>query len=108
LLIDPIVGALLVLLPASLVLYGLYGLVAEPFVWHWINGAGDNDWYTFVHIQSTGTALAALPVAAALVVIGVLVAPATLRLHARWTRALLGGSRRSAGVGRVSVPISIA
>jgi hypothetical protein len=104
LIVDPIVGAFLALLPVSLVLYGVYGLVVEPFVWHSINGAGGNDWYTFVHVRSAGTALVALPVAAALLVLGVCTAPAVLRLHARWTHALLGPRRPVALVRPVSLP----
>ncbi len=91
--VDPFVGGMLALLPATLVVYGVFGVLVQPFVWGPIDRAGGSNWYTAIHVQSTGTAIAGIPVGVALIVLGLLTGPAVLRAHARWTAVLLAPTR---------------
>ncbi|MFB7666032.1 sensor histidine kinase [Kitasatospora sp. NPDC056138] len=86
---DPWVGAWIAVGPAALVVYGVFGALVQPFVWKPIERAGGSNWYTVIHVHSTGTALAAVPVGVALIVAALLAGPPVLRLHARWTAVLL-------------------
>ncbi|HEX5594965.1 MAG TPA: sensor domain-containing protein [Micromonosporaceae bacterium] len=89
---DPIVGGLLLLLPLGAIGYGIWGL-ALPRALTLVGLKPDTgaDWYGAV----AGSAAAAVPVGLALAVLGVLVAPAALRWHGRWTRLLLAPTARS-------------
>ncbi|WP_084557201.1 sensor histidine kinase [Hamadaea tsunoensis] len=92
-LIDPLTGSLLAATPAGLIVFGLFGAVVQPFVWRPIDEAGGSNWYAMIHVNSTGRALAAVPLAAAFLAAGVWFGPALLRTHARLTRALLAPGR---------------
>jgi uncharacterized membrane protein YuzA (DUF378 family) len=92
LIIDPIVGGTLALVPAALVAYGVFGATVQPFVWAAMDRAGGSNWYTAVHVQSTTTALVCVPIGVALIAIGLRLGPPILRRHAAWTRRLLGAS----------------
>lgn len=89
-LLDPFVGAVLAIMPISLIAYGTFGAVVQPFVWHSIQRAGGNNWYTAIHVHSTTTAAISIPIGVALAAVGLWFGPAILRVHARWTRSLLG------------------
>ncbi|MDT9692770.1 sensor histidine kinase [Streptomyces sp. P9(2023)] len=88
--LEPWVGGLLVAVPPSLVVYGLFGALVQPFVWRLID---DGNWYAFVPVQSTGTMVAALLLGLAFTAAGLVLAPFVLRLHARWIRLLLTAPR---------------
>jgi signal transduction histidine kinase len=90
---DPLVGACLAGVPGALILYGLFGVVVQPFVFQPIDRAGGSNWYTFIHVDSAASAAAAIPVGLVLIAAGLLMAPAVLRTHARWTRRLLAPSQ---------------
>ncbi|MFJ5122134.1 sensor histidine kinase [Kitasatospora sp. NPDC088548] len=90
---DPWIGGVIAGLPGALVLYGVYGALVQPFVWGPIDRAGGSNWYTVIQVDSSGAALAAVPVGLALILAGLLVGPWTLRLHARWTAVLLAPTR---------------
>jgi signal transduction histidine kinase len=91
--LDSIIGVTIASFAASLLLYGVYGIVIA-ILWAPLTHAGMNDWYTFIHVASSGAMTnlrwAALPVGAAFLVGGAYAGPALLRLHARWTAVLLG------------------
>jgi putative sensor protein len=89
-LLDPFVGALLALVPATLIAYGTFGAVVQPFVWRSIAHAGGSNWYTAIHVHNGPTAAISIPIGVALAAIGLWFGPAILRVHARWTRTLLG------------------
>ncbi|MFJ8579734.1 sensor histidine kinase [Micromonospora sp. NPDC093277] len=88
-LIDPFVGAFVAGVPFSLVVYGVFGALVQPFVWQPIDHAGGSNWYTVVHVNTWTRALLAVPIAVAVTVFGLWYGPLLLRAHARLTRALL-------------------
>ncbi|MFF7637299.1 histidine kinase [Kitasatospora sp. NPDC008050] len=90
---DPCIGGGLAAAPAALIGYGVFGAFVQPFVWQPIDRAGGSNWYTAVHVHSTATALAAVPIGLALIATGLFAGPPVLRLHARWTALLLAPSR---------------
>jgi hypothetical protein len=87
---DPFAGAFLALLPIALIAYGTFGAVVQPFLWRSIERAGGSNWYTAIHVHSPLTAAISIPIGVALAAAGLWSGPAILRLHARWTRTLLG------------------
>ncbi|WP_330300704.1 sensor histidine kinase [Streptomyces sp. NBC_00503] len=88
--LEPLAGGLLVAGPPSLVVYGVFGTLVQPFVWRLID---DGNWYAFVPVHSTGLMVAALVLGLAFTAAGILLAPGVLRLHARWSRLLLAAPR---------------
>lgn len=90
--LEPAVGGLLVAVPPSLVVYGLFGALVQPFVWRLL---GDGNWYALVPVRSTGLMVAALVLGLAFTAAGLLLAPSVLRLHARWGRLLLAAPRNT-------------
>ncbi|KOU13505.1 histidine kinase [Streptomyces sp. WM6372] len=88
--LEPVVGGLLVAVPPSLTVYGLFGVLVQPFVWRLLD---DGNWYAFVPVHSTALMLAAFVLGLGFTVAGLLLAPPVLGLHARWGRRLLAGPR---------------
>lgn len=91
--VDWLIGGLLGLVPASLILYGVFGAAVQPFVWSLIEGAGGSNWYTAIHVSSTATAVLSIPVGIGLIVLGLAVGPRVLLLHGRWSAVLLSPTR---------------
>ncbi len=91
--LDWLVGGVLSLVSASLIIYGLFGVAVQPFVWGPIDRAGGSNWYTAIHVDSTATAIIAIPIGVALIAAGLWVGPHTLRAYARWTAILLAPTR---------------
>ncbi|MEV7444038.1 histidine kinase [Streptomyces sp. NPDC091204] len=83
---EPWTGALLAAVPLALAEYGLFGAAVQPFVWRLL---GDGNRYAFILVDSTPAMLAALLLGLAFTLAGIRLAPATLRLHARWSGRLL-------------------
>ncbi|KAA2259500.1 sensor histidine kinase [Solihabitans fulvus] len=101
--LDPIVGGVLVCLPPTLIVHGAFGVLVQPFLWRQIIEANGGDWwYTFMPVTDTATMLAALALGAGFLVTGVLLAPALLRLHSRWSRVLLAAPRSTELARRVA------
>ncbi|GAA2381050.1 sensor histidine kinase [Streptomyces carpaticus] len=96
--LEPLAGGLLVAVPLSFVAYGVFGAAVQPFIWRLID---DGNWYAFIPVHSTATMLAALLLGLLLTGTGLLMAPAVLRVHARWSRRLLAASRGAQLVRRV-------
>jgi len=88
LLVDPIIGAFLAGLPAAVIAYGLFGL-AQPIVWQPIVDAGGSNWYGMIHVDSQPAAWLAAVLGAGVVLLGLAIGPASLLLHAQFTRSLL-------------------
>lgn len=99
--LDPLIGFALAVIPMSLVVYGVFGALVQPFLWQLITDAGGNNWYAMVHVTDTGTALLAVPVGVVITLLGVVVGPGVLRVHARWTHVLLAPTRNAELVSRV-------
>ncbi|WP_433351915.1 sensor histidine kinase [Microtetraspora malaysiensis] len=90
-LLDAPVGLVLGLLPASLVAYGLNGILVTPLLWehmgpHWGFGV-------IWPIRNQTDACLAIPQGVLLVVLGLLVARPVLALHAHFNRLLLAPTR---------------
>lgn len=92
-LLDWVSGAVLALVPFSLILYGVFGAVVQPFVWRSIERAGGGNWYAFVHVHTAATAMLAVPVAVAFTVFGLWSAPWWLGRQARLNRFVLAPGR---------------
>ena len=92
---DGTAGLLLAAAPVSLVVYGLYGALVQPFAWRPIDLAGGSDWYTFIHVHTGTAALEAVPVAVCLVAVGLLVADPVASAGLRVSKSLLGEPRRN-------------
>ncbi|ONK13305.1 sensor domain-containing protein [Streptomyces sp. MP131-18] len=88
-LVNPVVGVLILVLPLAVFAYGLFGVIM-PFLWEPIVDAGGNDWYLLVHVNNRGTALTAAVLGVPLMLMGYLMGPAMLRVHARFAHSLLG------------------
>ncbi|MFE3743143.1 sensor histidine kinase [Streptomyces sp. NPDC059134] len=86
LVIDMTAGFVTSLLTALLIFYPVEGFVLGAGVWRFV---GDDYWYTFVHVDSQFTGLAAAAVALVLFGAGLRYCPDLLRLHFRLTGALL-------------------
>ncbi|WP_083975060.1 sensor histidine kinase [Kitasatospora mediocidica] len=99
-LVNPVVGLVLALLPLALVGYGLFGLLM-PMLWHSITQNGGNDWYLMVKVTGSGSAFAAAALGVPIVLAGALSGPALLRLHARFAQSLLGPTAASAAALKV-------
>ncbi|NUU22323.1 MAG: sensor histidine kinase [Streptomycetaceae bacterium] len=91
---DWIIGLFLAILSLGFIAEGVFGLL-QPWLWKPITDAGDSGWYTFVKVDSDSRAWLAALVGAAYIVIGFVIAPAVLRLHAKWTRSLLAPTRKA-------------
>ena len=96
LLVDPVIGAPLALMPATLLFYGAEG-IALFFLWNPLTHIGYQDWYTFVHVHGDTASRhwALIPLGLAIGLLGALTGPWFLRVHAAWTRALLTPTQAS-------------
>ncbi|MFW6692057.1 sensor histidine kinase [Streptomyces sp. MAR4 CNX-425] len=91
---EPVVGLALAVLPLLAVGYGLFGM-ALPLLWDPSYPGDTLVDYAGVEVASRDTALALVPVGAALCALGVAAGPSAMALHARWTRSLLAPTRAS-------------
>lgn len=96
--LEPWVGGPLVAVPLALVWFGLFGALAQPFLWRRL---GPDNWYAFVLVDSTPSMLAAAALGLLCVAAGLRLAPAALRLHARWSRRTLAAPYTTELVRRV-------
>ena len=92
--VNPTVGWVLTLIPATLVLWGLFGVVM-PAIWKPLVDAGANNWYGPIHVTTTSSAWACVPLGAAFVLGGFALGPALLAVYGRFARWLLAPSRRA-------------
>jgi signal transduction histidine kinase len=92
--VNPTVGWVFSLMPAALVLWGLFGVVM-PAIWKPIVNAGANNWYGPVHVTTTSSAWACVPLGVVFVLAGFALGPALLALYGRFARRLLAPSRRA-------------
>jgi len=90
LILDPVIGAPLALIPAALLFYGVEGVLLA-FLWTPLTRIGYQDWYTFVHVHGQAPAWqwVLIPLGLAIGLLGAYVGPWFLQVHAAWTRALL-------------------
>ncbi|MDQ2956031.1 MAG: sensor histidine kinase [Actinomycetota bacterium] len=88
-LIDSTAGAIFALVPLGLILYGIFGLLVQPFLWRSIDRAGGSNWYTFVKVDSSTASLVAAAIGVLLIVAGYLVGGTVLTRSARLSGWLL-------------------
>ncbi|MCT9088012.1 sensor domain-containing protein [Streptomyces sp. ASQP_92] len=100
LLVDMTAGAVLALLPGTLLAYLGYGWVLALGVWRPIADAG-GDWFLFIHVTSQASAFAAAALGTAMFALGLFVNPALLRAHFRLAAAVLAPSREAELAQRV-------
>jgi signal transduction histidine kinase len=113
-LLDTVIGFTLALLAALFLLYGVYGIIIS-LNWNTLMHSSINDWYTFVHVERGARVWHWVPSAVSarwrwvpagmgtlLIILSFYVAPGLLRLHARWTRALLKPTRAAELAQRVA------
>ena len=84
--VDILAGWLLTLAPASLIAWGLFGVVM-PAVWHPIVTAHGNNWYAFIHVTTASTAWLSVALGIAFIALGLLTAPWLLRRYAALARS---------------------
>ena len=90
LLVNPVVGATLAFLPAALVVNGIWGVslpltwqvMVESWGWHGLS-------YGLIPLVDGRSANIAALVGGAEIILGLLLAPALLRLHGHWVRLML-------------------
>lgn len=88
LLVDATAGFFLTLMPAALFFQGLFGIV-EPVVWRQVTSAGGDNWYLWIKVDSVADARAAVPLGAALLLLGLITGPWWIRQHGRLAGWLL-------------------
>ncbi|MFD5265520.1 sensor histidine kinase [Streptomyces sp. NPDC058335] len=93
-LVNPVVGLVLVLLPLALIAFGVFGLLM-PVLWEDISGNGGNNWYWFIKVTDSRSALYALGLGIPTLLIGLVSAPALMRAHAQLARTLLAPTETS-------------
>ncbi|MFD8478873.1 sensor histidine kinase [Kitasatospora sp. NPDC059673] len=84
---GPWTTGLLVAVPPTLVGFGLFGALVQPFIWQYL---GPDNWYAFVPVESTATALTAAALGLAFVAAGLWLAVRVLVRYGEWTGRLLG------------------
>jgi signal transduction histidine kinase len=101
LLVDPIVGGFLALLPLALILEGVFGFVLTAFAGP-MTRAGYDDWYLFVHVRSGHTeSVTTSTIGVALIAVGLWCAPRMLARYGRWSGVLLSPTPSAQLVERV-------
>ncbi|RKE20800.1 sensor histidine kinase [Streptomyces sp. TLI_171] len=86
--LGPWTAGALAAVPPSLVLYGVFGTLVQPFLWRRL---GPGNWYAFVPVDSAGLAAAAALLGAGFVAAGLWLAGPVLVRYGVWTGRLLGG-----------------
>ncbi|MEV1328722.1 sensor histidine kinase [Micromonospora costi] len=92
-LLDPVTGGVLAGVPLTLIVYGLFGALVQPFLWANIHAFADGNYYAMIHVDSWTNAVLAIPLGVAFAILGVWSGPWWLRRHARITRSLLATER---------------
>ncbi|MFJ4189997.1 sensor histidine kinase [Kitasatospora sp. NPDC089509] len=94
LLVDPVIGLTMALLPLLVVAYGVFGLVLPQF-WQSIADHGGNTWYLWMHVTDSGTAGTAALLGVPVMLAGLAIAPGAVRGHTAFAKALLGPTARA-------------
>ncbi len=86
--VDCSAGWVLTLIPAALVVFGLFG-VAAPAEWH------SSSWYAMIHLTSTFNAWLCVPLGLAFTALGLWAAPRLLRPYGRLAHSMLAPTRQA-------------
>ena len=82
-------------IPGSLILWGLFGALM-PVYWKTIVDSGANNWYAFIHVTSSQTALLSVPLGIASIAAGLWLAPLFLRWYGQAARSMLAPTKQAA------------
>ncbi|MBO0816405.1 MAG: sensor histidine kinase [Actinobacteria bacterium] len=93
--VDPAVGYVLAIIPAGLILFGLFG-VFMPAYWSPIVHAGGNNWYAFIDVTGTLSAWLCVPLGLAFIALGLWLAPLFLRWYGRLAHSMLAPTKQAA------------
>ncbi|MET7640361.1 sensor histidine kinase [Streptomyces sp. NPDC005438] len=92
--LSPVIGLVVLILPITMIAYGLFGALM-PFFWEVINDAGGNNWYMFLKVDNGQSALMACVLGVPTLFIGAVTAPRVLRFHAGLAHGLLAPTEMS-------------
>jgi signal transduction histidine kinase len=93
--VDPMAGYVLAIVPATAVVWGLFG-VLMPAYWSPIVHAGGNNWYAFIHVTGTLSAWLCVPLGIAFIALGLVLAPLFLRWYGRLAHSMLAPTKQAA------------
>ena len=93
--VDPAGLCVLPAVPGSLILWGLFGALM-PVYWKAIVGSGGNNWYAFIHVTSSQTALLSVPLGIASIAAGLWLAPLCLRWYGKAAHSMLAPTKHAA------------
>jgi signal transduction histidine kinase len=91
-LVDSLAGWVLALMSASLIAWGLFGVVM-PAVWNPIAAAGGNNWYAFIHVTNGLSAWLSVPLGLAFIALGIATGPWFLNRYGVLARSMLAPTR---------------
>jgi len=91
LLMDTLIGVLIITIAPGITGYGLWG-VLSPITWHEFLHLWDGNWYLFILMRGGDEMIAIVILGIALVIIGLRMAPPTLRLYNRFVAWALSPS----------------
>ena len=91
--VDSTAGLVLAILPPTLIAYFLYGVLLALGLWRPIVAETGGEWFTFIHVTSQSTAVAAAGLGAIYLLIGLAYNPAIMCGHALLTRRFLAPTR---------------
>ena len=89
-------GFLLALLPLGLVCQGIYGWVLCAGVWRPIYDSTGGEWYGFIKVTSQSRAFGAAALGTTFLVLGTLLGPWVMRVHALVSKSLLAPTKEQA------------
>jgi signal transduction histidine kinase len=92
---DSTVGWVVAIIPAGVILYGLFGMFM-PAYWSPIEHAGGNNWYAFIPVTSWLTALLCVPLGIAFIALGLWLAPLFLRWYGQLAYSMLAPTKQAA------------
>jgi signal transduction histidine kinase len=93
--VDPAGLCVLPAIPGSLVLWGLFGALM-PLYWKPIVGSGGNNWYAFIHVTSSQTALLSVALGIAFIAAALWLAPLCLRCYGQAAHSMLAPTKQAA------------
>jgi signal transduction histidine kinase len=93
--VDPVAGYVLAIIPATAVVWGLFG-VLMPAYWSPIVHAGGNNWYAFIHVTGPLSAWLCVPLGLAFIALGLGLAPLFLRWFGRLAHSMLAPTKQAA------------
>ena len=93
--VDSTVGWVVAIIPAGVILYGLFGMFM-PAYWSPIEHAGGNNWYAFIPVTSWLTALLCVPLGIAFIALGLWLAPLFLRWYGQLAYSMLAPTKQAA------------